>query len=563
MVKHKKKQIHSKHSKKTPKKPAKTPAKSQTWLWVVVVAVVIALAAFALSGVFSPDDSSNTDLNDKTSPTELSPSEGAAKLDIYVMSQCPYGTQVENAIKPVLEKLGNNLDFNVNYIVNENAGTFQSLHGEKEVQGDIVQLCAAKYNPNKYTDMIVCQNKNAGAIPDNWEECATGLDVEKIKTCYEGDEGKKLLSESIKKSNAVNAQGSPTIYINNEKYQGGRGENDFLRAVCNAYDGTKPAACADIPEPAKVNTILINDKRCAECDATKLIASLKSIFPGLDVVEYDYSDEEGKKIFTDSNLKLLPAILFDDSVKKAENYASVEKYLDAAGSLYSLKIGAKFDPTAEICDNGIDDTGNGDVDCDDSTCKDKMECREEKGDNLQVFVMSACPYGKKAIVALNEVSDNFGDNMDFEVHYIANENGDGFSSLHGQYEVDEDMIQLCVKKHSPKEWLDYIVCRSKNGVKGVDWKTCAQSTGVDIDAVSKCFDEGEGADLLREDIKIANGLGIGASPTWLANNRFTFSGIDAETVKTEYCKYNKDVSGCANTLSESTTTITAASGSCG
>ena len=38
------------------------------------------------------------------------------KLDFYIMSQCPYGTQVEDAIKPVLDKLGDSVDFSLNYI---------------------------------------------------------------------------------------------------------------------------------------------------------------------------------------------------------------------------------------------------------------------------------------------------------------------------------------------------------------------------------------------------------------------------------------------------------------
>jgi len=108
-------------------------------------------------------------------------------------------------------------------------------------------------------DMIVCQNKNAGAIPGNWEQCAkdSGLDTTKIKTCYEGDEGKALLKTSTEASAKVGARGSPTIFLNDKSYSGGRTSNDFLRAVCNAISGTKPEACASIPAPKIVNAIII------------------------------------------------------------------------------------------------------------------------------------------------------------------------------------------------------------------------------------------------------------------------------------------------------------------
>jgi len=562
MVKHKKKHKHASQHKHEKAESKKRP-KSHIVLWIAAAALLLVIVGAAYD-YMKPE--SDTEPVIELSPVDepvRSVSMDAVKLDFYVMSQCPYGLQVENSIAPVLEKLGADIDFNLNFIANENAdGTFRSLHGQPEVDGNIAQLCASKYDPDKYMDMVVCQNQNSKAIPGNWEQCATdnGLEVEKIRTCYEGDEGADLLRASIAETNKVKATGSPTIYINDVKYAGARGENDFLRAICNEYESDRPAACDDIPEPVKVNVLILNDKRCAECDTSRLVGQLKGYFPGLDVIAYDYSDAKGKEMYDTYGLKALPAMLFDDSMLEAENYAQVQRYLEQVDDKYTLRVGAQFDPTAEICDNNKDDTGNGMVDCDDETCKDTMECREEIEQHLQVFVMSDCPYGTRALKVLKEIADNFGDNLDFEVHYIANEAGNGFTSLHGQYEVDENIIQLCVFEHSPDAWLDYVYCRSDKGVKGIDWTECADETGVDKDAVQECFDSGAGADLLREDIKIANGLKIGASPTWLANNRYQFGGIDAEAVKTQFCTYNSGTTGCENTLSGQ---AAAPSGSCG
>ncbi|MBT4540220.1 hypothetical protein HOC35_01785 [Candidatus Woesearchaeota archaeon] len=481
------------------------------------------------------------------------------KLDFYVMSQCPYGTQVEDAIKPVLDKIGDHVDFNLEFIANEiTEGQFNSLHGQPEVLGNIAQLCAAKHNPDKYMEMVVCMNANARAIPGNWETCAetNDLNVEKIEECYSGEEGKELLRESIEKADAVNAQGSPTIFLNDEPYSGGRGENDFFRAICQAFE-EKPEACNDIPEAVKVKLTLLNDKRCKECQAaTGLISQLKSLFPGLEVEALDYMTEEGKALYESSSATNLPLFLFDNSVTEGEGYQQVKQFLTPAGDLLSLQVGANFDPKKEICDNEIDDTDNGKVDCEDDNCKEDFVCREEKEGNLQLFIMSDCPYGRKGVEALKGALDNFaeaGETLDYEVHYIASENPDGsFNSLHGQYEVDENIIQLCANKHSEEAWLDYIYCRSTKGVKGKDWKDCAKETSVDVEAVQACFDGTEGKALHSEDIKAANALGIGASPTWLSNNKYKFSGIDAETVKSNFCQYN-DVGGCENVIPVSTT----------
>ena len=539
------------------------------WL-LVAAAVIIGIIAFGY--VFN----NGQDTDDTEQPSDNTPSGMVAaepvKLDLYVMSQCPYGTQAVDIIAPVKEKLGDALDLNIDYILypeTQYAGQeaqycvegLCSMHGVPEVKGNIVQLCAMEHAPDKYLDMLTCQNKDARNIPSNWEQCArlNELDVEAIKTCYEGEEGLRLLEESAIRASEAGAQGSPTIVVNDEPYSGSRSETDFLRAICSEFEQDKPEACDDVPEPVEVKAVLLNDERCEECDATNLLAQLKQVFPGIEVERLDYSDEEGQALYEELELEYLPALLFTESVQESANFDRVSRYLQPKGSYLSLRIGAQFDPTAEICDNGIDDTGNGLVDCEDDSCRSEMVCRTEEPENLQVFVMSDCPYGKLALTALHELEANV-EGLDYEVHYIASESGDGFSSLHGQYEVDENIVQLCVEEHSPEEWLDYLNCRSQEDIKGTGWQTCAEETGVDVDAVTGCIESDEGEELLREDIQVAQELGISASPTWLANNKYKFGGIDAETVKTEYCKHNEGAEGCDKTLTSNTQ---APEGSCG
>ncbi len=502
------------------------------------------------------------ELKTETTKTEASAFTGnAVKLDFYVMSQCPFGTQVVDAIAPVKEKLGDALDLNIDFIFYPKSqyvgkeSTFCvddlcSMHGIPEVQGNIVQLCAMKYNPNKYLDMLTCQNKNAGAIPNNWESCAekANLNLESIKTCYEGEEGKTLARESSARASAKGASGSPTIFLNDESYGGGRQTNEFFRALCAEFDDA-PQACDEIPKPKEVNMILLNDERCLDCDVSGLVGQLKSIFPGLKITEHDYSSDEGKELFNSLDLELLPAVLFDETVEQGEGYANVQRFLQPAGDYLNLMIGATFDPTTEICDNEKDDTGNGKVDCDDPDCKEAMECREEKPKTLDLFVMSQCPYGTRALDAMEEVLENFKDNIDFNIYFIADEEGDGFSALHGQPEVDENIRELCAIEHYPDDYkyMDYIWCRNKD-ITSDDWEKCA-TDGIDVEVIKECFEGEEGKELLRESIKVTNALGIGASPTWMANNKNIFSGITAEAVKENFCAANPDVDGCENTLS--------------
>ncbi len=516
------------------------------------------------------------------------------KVEFFVMSHCPFGTQVENGIAPVLDKMGGDIDFSLNFIGQMKDGKLSSMHGPDEVKGDEVQLCAAKYSPAQYMDMIVCMNKNARAIPGNWEGCAkdAGVDVAKVKACYEGPEGENLLKASFEEAQKRRARGSPTMFINGKPYRGPRSEKAFTRAICNAFPKDKPALCKDIPPPVKVPVTIITDKRCKECRAQFWERRLKNMFPGAQVTIVDYTDDAGKKLYEKVGVKLLPAILFDKEVEKADNYQRIRRFLSPKGDYLQFRSGAKFDPSKEVCDNGKDDTGNGLVDCKDPDCKhakvcmekcdngkddtgnglvdckdpdckNTLICRKEIPKKLEVFVMSQCPYGVRALNAMKEVLDNFKNDIHFEVHYIASALPDGkFRSLHGQGEVDEDMRELCAMKHYAKnyKWMDYVLCRNKDIRKG-SWESCTGENGISADVIKKCV-ESDGKKLLTQDIKIAEGLGIGASPTWLANNKFKFSGIDAETVRRNICQHNKGMKNCDKKLSGPAPRKAGGGGSC-
>jgi predicted DsbA family dithiol-disulfide isomerase len=476
------------------------------------------------------------------------------KLELFVMSQCPFGVEAENGIAPVLKKFGGDVDFVLGFIGDSQAdGKFTSMHGEKEVNGDKVQVCAIKHAPYQYMDMILCMNKNAQGIPDNWEDCAknAGLPVEKIKTCYGGEEGNGLLKTAFEAAKAKNARGSPTIFINDKPYSGARSEIAFSRAICNAYPNKKPSLCDAIPQPVKVPITILSDKRCKDCNTDFLNMRLKQSIPSAEIKVVDWSDDEGKKLYADLKLTVLPVILMGKEIEKADEYSRFSRGLKPRGDYLELQIGAKFDPNKEICDNKTDDNNNGKIDCDDADCKNALVCRAEIPKKLDLFVMSQCPYGVMALNAVKEVLDNFKGEVNFSVHYIGNADGSGaITSMHGQGEVDEDIRELCAIKYYKKDnkFLDYILCRNKN-IRDANWKECTGGNGIDTKKIETCSTGDEGKKMLREDLEIARSLDIGGSPTWLANNKTIFSGVDAESIKNNFCKSNTGMKNCDKKLS--------------
>ncbi|MDD5086654.1 MAG: hypothetical protein PHV16_02785 [Candidatus Nanoarchaeia archaeon] len=248
-----------------------------------------------------------------------------------------------------------------------------------------------------------------------------------------------------------------------------------------------------------VDIWVLNDLRCDECaQISGTVSQLKSLFPNLKFKEVDYMNDEGEKLYEYTNITYLPAIFFKDSVKEQENYNQVSNYLEQKGDFLSLRIGADFDPNGEICDNEIDDTGNGLIDCEDESCSEHPACMEmvcndgidNDGDGLidcedpdcdnnwqcmpkmekpvvDVFVMSHCPYGTQIEKGILPVLRLLGDKIDFNMRFV-------YYAMHGEVEVNEQTLQYCIQKEYNDKYLDYLECFLKEGKT----EECVEEVGL-------------------------------------------------------------------------------------
>ncbi|NOQ55956.1 MAG: thioredoxin domain-containing protein [Nanohaloarchaea archaeon] len=488
-------------------------------------------------------------------------------LDMYIMSQCPYGVQAEDGAIPAVKRLIDSVDYNIYFIVNENGdGTFSSLHGQPEVDENLRQICIDKKYPDQFLDYLTCLNKNYRNAESAWKACASayGIDTDEISACQTGDEGKSLLSESAKKAKSVGASGSPTIYINDRPYQQGRDTQSFTRAICqlapeNPACDSMPACSTDADciktgfigtcvdadtENAKceytqlpvVNIKILNDETCDGCDTTAFNSINEQIFINTEITTVDVSTDEGKALLEEIDPQLIPVYLFDETVLESSEYARLAQFFTKKGEYYML--------SSDIVSQYISSP--------------KLVGRDTIANKLDLFVMSECPYGVQAVNNMEEVIDTFGDTMDFSIHFIATDNGDGtFSSLHGQKEVNENIRQVCAIKYAEDTYFDYILCQNKNYEAGQDldttWEACATETSIDIETMDTCSNGDEGKELLRANIALTDELGIGSSPTFLVNNQVKFGGaLPADEIKTNFCAENPDTKDCDATLSTNT-----------
>lgn len=173
------------------------------------------------------------------------------EVELFVMSHCPYGTQIEKGIIPVMEQLGGKADIKIKFCD-------YAMHGEKELEEQLKQYCIQEEQNDKYLDYLACFLE-AG----NTERCLTdiGIDRTKLDACVERTDAEYNVMADFENNKNYRGQfpgfgihktqvakygvrGSPTLVINGITSNSGRDPASLQKAICDAFtDDAKPAEC--------------------------------------------------------------------------------------------------------------------------------------------------------------------------------------------------------------------------------------------------------------------------------------------------------------------------------
>jgi cell division protein FtsL len=176
----------------------------------------------------------------QTAKTEAENKTDVPTVDLFVMSYCPYGLQMERGILPAVEALGNKIKFNLKFVS-------YTLHGQKEVDENLNQYCIEKNQPTKLDAYIKCFWKNSTSASAACMK-TVGINSVQVKTCV-ADATKQF--SPTEKSFSINAddntkygvQGSPTLVINGTTVSSGRDSASVLKAICSGFT-TAPKECS-------------------------------------------------------------------------------------------------------------------------------------------------------------------------------------------------------------------------------------------------------------------------------------------------------------------------------
>lgn len=164
------------------------------------------------------------------------------EVELFAMSYCPYGTQMEKAILPVQELLGDKANIQVKFVD-------YVMHGEKEIMENTRHYCIQNNQQNKFWNYLECFLEDSET-----DKCLqeTEIDQTKLESC---------VNEEIEKHNLLNGtgnyppyplqtelneeygvEGSPTFVVNGETLDVSRTPEDVKEVVCAAFT-EKPSEC--------------------------------------------------------------------------------------------------------------------------------------------------------------------------------------------------------------------------------------------------------------------------------------------------------------------------------
>lgn len=172
-------------------------------------------------------------------------------VELFVMSQCPYGTQAEKAIIPAIKAMGNKIDFKLEFCD-------YAMHDEKELREEMNQYCIMQNQGDKFMSYLECFLSDGDGA-----KCLaqTGIDTAGLNTCVAATDSKyKIMAGYADKATWRNGTyplfpifqeavtkyqvtGSPTLVVNGTQVSSSRTAASYLETICAGFT-TAPAECS-------------------------------------------------------------------------------------------------------------------------------------------------------------------------------------------------------------------------------------------------------------------------------------------------------------------------------
>lgn len=172
------------------------------------------------------------------------------QVDVFVMSYCPYGLQMEKAVIPAWELLKGKADITIRFVD-------YSMHGKKEIDENTRQYCIQKEQSDKFIAYLKCFTGE-----DNFAKCLAqaSIDTAKLNACVASTDSEFNITGlyndqstwsggsypqynvNTDLNSRYGVQGSPTLVINGKTVSANRSPEAIKEVICSAFN-TPPSEC--------------------------------------------------------------------------------------------------------------------------------------------------------------------------------------------------------------------------------------------------------------------------------------------------------------------------------
>jgi len=161
---------------------------------------------------------------------------------------------------------------------------------------------------------------------------------------------------------------------------------------------------------------------------------------------------------------------------------------------------------------------------------------------LEAYIVSRCPYGLQMQRIMAEIASKAPEAAQYmKARYIGSIENGKITSMHGDAEAQENLLQICVREEQPAKYWTYVGCYMTEG----NTTGCVKTAGIDQTQLNACMNDSKrGIAYAQKDFDMASSNSVSGSPTLIMNGKvvseFDFAvngtnGRSAEAVKNLLC----------------------------
>ena len=449
------------------------------------------------------------------------------RLDLYMMSFCPHSKPAFQTLFQIKKALGEAIDPHAYYLVRFNdEGKLDALYGEDEVQEDRRRVCILRTQEDKFLSYVACRDSSVEGT--SWEECASsvGIDTQALSECLKSEYPERELKSMAARAARLRVSASPTLYVNNRRFNEPLDRTLLLRSVCSVlgpraqqipvckdlpkclydYDcpqkdkmvarclnpGTKDAECV-YDEAVKVHVWVLYDANAVATNEDKVINSTKVMMPGLEVEKVEASTEEGRRLIETYQIEYLPGYIFGMEAQRERNFVHLKSAFK--------KVNDRLVFRADLSGGSI------------------AASRPVIRGKIDVFISATAKAGLEGLAEMIKLRNEGKLSYPFETHHILYRDEKG--ELHapaGLSELQEAQRQAAMLMQDGNKFDEYILLRGKEPDNSY-WEEPIRKVGFEPAAIKELSAFAAVRSKLESDAKLCEELRIGGALLLLIDNR--------------------------------------------